>query len=81
MLFVDYAPIDDCENSDTFGEICVQCNRCERFYPNKPVISTQAAINRCKECSSLIRGGNCGEHPHCAPIDRIELCPKNGGAK
>ena len=31
MWFVDYAPIEDCQNEDTYGEVCVQCNKCGRF--------------------------------------------------
>lgn len=31
MIFIDYAPTEDCENEETYGEICVQCNQCGRF--------------------------------------------------
>ena len=31
-MYIDYAPTKDCLHPDlTFGEICVQCNDCERF--------------------------------------------------
>ena len=33
-IHIDYAPIKDCKNPDTFGEICVKCNKCHRFNPN-----------------------------------------------
>ena len=28
---IDYAVRDDCKNPDSYGEICVQCNKCGRF--------------------------------------------------
>jgi len=30
MLF-DYTPVKGCTNPDTYGEICVKCNKCGRF--------------------------------------------------
>ena len=30
-FFVDYQPVDECKNPDSYGEICVQCNQCGRF--------------------------------------------------
>ena len=30
-MFVDYQPLPGCQNEDSMGEICVQCNRCNRF--------------------------------------------------
>ena len=30
-IFVDFQPIDDCKNPESYGEICVQCNQCGRF--------------------------------------------------
>lgn len=36
MIFIDYAVTDDCKNLDgSYGEICVQCNRCGRFDKDK----------------------------------------------
>lgn len=33
-LFTDSAPIRECENrEESYGEICVHCNRCGRFSP------------------------------------------------
>jgi len=34
MVFIDYAPIKGCKNPDSYGEICVKCNKCHRFNPN-----------------------------------------------
>lgn len=33
MSFVhfDYHPVKKCKNPDTYGEICVKCNKCGRF--------------------------------------------------
>ena len=32
MIFIDYAVTDDCKNpEESYGEICVQCNKCGRF--------------------------------------------------
>ena len=28
---IDFEPIEDCRNPDSYGMICVKCNRCERF--------------------------------------------------
>lgn len=30
-IFIDYSVTKDCVNSDSYGEICVRCNRCRRF--------------------------------------------------
>lgn len=30
-IHVDYAPVPDCTNPDTYGYICVKCNDCGRF--------------------------------------------------
>ena len=39
MSNIDYAPIKDCKQGKwTFGEICVQCNKCGRFNPKKKEI-------------------------------------------
>lgn len=35
ILFLDFAPIKNCKNKDTYGEICVQCNKCKRFKGNE----------------------------------------------
>ena len=31
MIHIDYRPVPDCINPDSFGEICVKCNQCGRF--------------------------------------------------
>jgi len=31
QIHVDIAVTDDCKNPDSYGEICVMCNRCGRF--------------------------------------------------
>ncbi|MCE5328727.1 hypothetical protein LLG07_00075 [bacterium] len=28
---IDYRPLPECKNLDTYGEICVKCNECKRF--------------------------------------------------
>ena len=30
-IYVDFAPVDGCTNPDTYGCICVKCNKCGRF--------------------------------------------------
>lgn len=30
-IHVDYAPIKECRNPDTYGMMCVKCNDCGRF--------------------------------------------------
>jgi hypothetical protein len=32
MIFDDYMVLDNCQNiQKSYGEICVQCNKCRRF--------------------------------------------------
>lgn len=32
LIFVDFAPLDGCQNvEESYGEICVKCNKCGRF--------------------------------------------------
>lgn len=31
MIHIDYSPIPKCKNPDSFGMICVKCNKCGRF--------------------------------------------------
>ena len=32
ICFIDYAALDNCKNiEESYGEICVQCNKCGRF--------------------------------------------------
>lgn len=31
QVIIDYAPIKDCNNPNTYGEICVKCNKCGWF--------------------------------------------------
>lgn len=32
MIFVDYGVTEDCQNlEDSYGCVCVKCNRCGRF--------------------------------------------------
>ena len=30
-IHFDYKPMAGCKNPDSYGEICVKCNKCERF--------------------------------------------------
>jgi len=30
-IHIDYAPVKCCKNPDTYGVICVKCNKCGRF--------------------------------------------------
>ena len=31
-MFIDFAPVKDCKSqSETYGEICIRCNKCGRF--------------------------------------------------
>lgn len=34
-VIIDYAPTKDCNNPNTYGEICVKCNKCGRFENKK----------------------------------------------
>lgn len=35
-IYVSYAVTDDCKNlAESYGEICVQCNKCGRFDKKK----------------------------------------------
>ena len=31
MVFNDFEPTEKCVNPDSFGEICLHCNKCGRF--------------------------------------------------
>jgi hypothetical protein len=32
MIYIDYTPILDCKSlEETYGEICIKCNKCGRF--------------------------------------------------
>lgn len=31
MIFIDYSVTKDCVNPDSYGIICVKCNKCGRF--------------------------------------------------
>jgi len=33
-VHVDYAPVKNCKNIDSYGVICVKCNKCHRFNPD-----------------------------------------------
>lgn len=51
MIHVDYAPVPGCKcPEDTYGMICVKCNKCGRF--NERVCTAcnywLAKANRCK---------------------------------
>jgi|26BtaG_2_1085354.scaffolds.fasta_scaffold16136_2 transposase-like protein len=35
MVHIDYPPIKKCKNPDTYGELCVRCNKCHRFNPDR----------------------------------------------
>ena len=36
MVFTDYQAVDNCKNIEqSYGEICVHCNRCGRFNVKK----------------------------------------------
>ena len=37
MIHIDYTAMKDCKNSDTYGEICVKCNKCHRFNEIKEI--------------------------------------------
>mgnify|MGYP000879917723 CR=1 FL=1 len=34
-IIIDYAPIKGCNNPNTYGAICVKCNKCGRFENKK----------------------------------------------
>ena len=36
MIHIDYGVLDDCKNlKESYGEICVRCNKCGRFDPKQ----------------------------------------------
>ena len=35
MVIIDYAASEDCVNPDSYGMICVKCNKCGRFDKNE----------------------------------------------
>lgn len=44
MLFIDYAPVKNCKSPmETYGEICIKCNKCGRFN------------GKCLVCSKVIK--------------------------
>jgi len=34
VVHVDYSPVKNCKNPDSYGLICVKCNKCHRFNPD-----------------------------------------------
>ena len=34
MLHLSFAPVKNCKNPDSYGKICVKCNKCHRFNPD-----------------------------------------------
>ena len=30
-MFIDFSPVPECRNKDSYGTICTRCNRCGRF--------------------------------------------------
>jgi len=46
MIFVDYAVNKDCKNPDSYGMICVHCNKCGRFDEHKKENKTDEVKER-----------------------------------
>ena len=43
-MIIDYAPTKDCKRlAETYGEVCIQCNDCERF-EKEPFIQSDISI-------------------------------------
>lgn len=36
IFHIDYKPTPECNNPNTFGEVCLKCNDCQRFTKLKP---------------------------------------------
>ena len=57
IVHVDYAPIKGCKNPDTYGEICVKCNKCHRFNPHFKCLNCghplELTDKYCSNCSQL----------------------------
>jgi len=34
VVHVDYPPVKNCKTPDSYGLLCVKCNKCHRFNPN-----------------------------------------------
>ena len=34
FIHVDYAPCEECNNTDTYGMMCVKCGKCGRSFEN-----------------------------------------------
>lgn len=34
LIFVDYEVADNCCNNDSFGVVCLKCEKCERKFVN-----------------------------------------------
>ena len=49
-IIIDYAPIKGCNNPNTYGAICVKCNKCGRFENKKESESDEQRkiIEKCK---------------------------------
>lgn len=58
IAFIDFKARDDCENlENSYGEICVKCNRCGRF--NKPMPTNSPGIKiECWNKSGCIHNSN-----------------------
>ena len=73
-MAIDFAPIKECKNLDTFGIICVKCNQCGRFNDKKNFRKTIEGIYQAEPY--------CKIHRVKLPFVRIEngveiyYCPK-----
>lgn len=56
MIFEDYPALDNCKNIEqSFGEICVKCNKCGRFeLPKAPIPEGYVEIDK-EFCADKIK--------------------------
>jgi len=60
QVFMDYAPLKNCKNPDSYGMICVQCNQCGRFTPCKEVYDLLCQEPEPAELGNTNKSGECG---------------------
>ena len=54
MIFNEIEPIEDCENPDSYMEICLHCNKCGRFDGDKEESEDKLGIELRHNPSELV---------------------------
>ena len=63
-MFIDFAPVKNCKSpAETYGETCIQCNKCGRFN------------GKCLVCNKVIRPGETYISVELYDVFESPVCP------